>query len=98
MELAYSVNGVPIRLTDERWTHIVENHDEMAGRLTDVLEVVESPDWITQGHRGALVAWKGYGRSGFLCVHYRELSEEDGFIITAYLTRKSRKERKLWPK
>ncbi|MHC1610492.1 MAG: hypothetical protein ACXQTW_02655 [Candidatus Methanospirareceae archaeon] len=26
-----SKNGVPIRLTDERWLHITEEHSEMAG-------------------------------------------------------------------
>jgi hypothetical protein len=31
MEIALSTNGVPIRLSDERWAHIVENHDELAG-------------------------------------------------------------------
>jgi len=28
IEIAYSVNGVPIRLTYERWFHITENHDD----------------------------------------------------------------------
>jgi hypothetical protein len=28
MDVAQSLNGVPIRLTYERWYHIVENHDE----------------------------------------------------------------------
>ena len=31
MEIVKSVNNVPIRLTDERWIHIVENHDDLAG-------------------------------------------------------------------
>ncbi len=31
MEIAISVNGVPIRLTDERWSHIVNAHDDLAG-------------------------------------------------------------------
>ena len=31
MDVAYSVDGVPIRLTVERWFHIVENHDDLAG-------------------------------------------------------------------
>jgi hypothetical protein len=43
-----SVNGVPIRLTDERWSHVVENHDELAGRMEDVVETVGRPDWVTQ--------------------------------------------------
>ena len=25
MDIAYSVNGVPIRLTEERWEHVVRN-------------------------------------------------------------------------
>ena len=30
MDVAISVEGVPIRLTHERWFHIVENHDDLA--------------------------------------------------------------------
>ena len=29
MDFVESVNGVPIRLTLERWFHIVENHDDV---------------------------------------------------------------------
>jgi hypothetical protein len=53
-----SVNGVPIRLTEERWLHIVEARDELADRSADVLDVVRSPDWVSKGYRGSLVAWK----------------------------------------
>lgn len=34
MDVAISVDGVPIRLTAERWLHIVENHDDLAGHMT----------------------------------------------------------------
>lgn len=57
MHLCTSVRGVPIRLTAERWMHIVEARDELAGRLPDVLDAVERPDWVTKGYRDALVAW-----------------------------------------
>ncbi len=30
MDIAISKSGVPIRLTNERWYHIVENHDDLA--------------------------------------------------------------------
>jgi hypothetical protein len=60
MEIACSVNGVPIRLAAERWLHIVETHDEMAGREDDVLRTIESPEVITRGHRGAIVAWRWF--------------------------------------
>ena len=86
------------RLTDERWAHIVDNHDEMTDRSAEILEVLERPEWITRGSRGALVAWKGYGRLGYLCVHYKELADDDGFVITAYFARKAKKEHTVWPK
>jgi hypothetical protein len=98
MDVVRSVNGVPLRLTAERWAHIVEARDELAGRLPEVLGAVERPDWVTRGYRGSLVAWKGYGRRGYLAVIYKELSRGDGFIITAFFTRKADKRRKVWPK
>ena len=98
MDSVNSKNGVPIRLTEERWLHIVENHDELAGYYDDVLAVVENPEWITRGQRGSLIAWRSYGKLGFLCVHYREVSDDDGFVITAYLSREAKKEHKVWPK
>jgi hypothetical protein len=97
MDEAVSVNGVPIRLTYERWLHIVSARDELVGREDEVLAVVESPDWVTKGYRGSLVAWKGYGKNRFLAVIYKEISRDDGFIITALFTRKASKRRKVWP-
>jgi len=98
MELAISVNAVPIRLTAERWLHIVENHDEMAGREDDVLRCIEHPEWVTRGDRGSFIAWRSYGRLGYLAVIYKEVARDDGFVITAYLMRKPKKENKVWPK
>ncbi len=94
----HSVNGVLIRLTDERWQHIVEVRDDLVDRSDDVLEVVQSPDWVTKGYRGSLVAWKGFGRRGYLAVIYKELGADDGFIITAFFTKKPKKRGKVWPK
>lgn len=97
MDVVPSVNGVPIRLTAERWMHVVEARDELAGRAQEVLGVVESPDWVTRGYRGSLVAWKGYGRKGYLTVIYKEIGTTDGFIITAFFTKKPKKRNKVWP-
>ena len=85
MDIAYSVNGVPIRLTYERWYHIVENHDDMASHFQDVLETVENPQFVTRGNRGALKATRNLGRRRWLVVVYRELSRTDGFVITGYI-------------
>src|SRR5438105_11549418 len=98
MEEVRSINGVSIRLTDERWLHIVEARDDLVDRAADVLDVVQSPDWVTKGYRGSLVAWKGYGRRGYLAVIYKEIGRNDGFIITAFFTKKPKKREKVWPR
>jgi len=46
MDIAYSINDVPIRLTTERWFHIVENHDDMAGHYDHILDAIENPDML----------------------------------------------------
>jgi hypothetical protein len=46
MDTVFSINNIPIRLTAERWLHIVENHDDMAGYYEDVLETLENPELI----------------------------------------------------
>lgn len=52
MEVVNSKNNVPIRLTEERWFHIVENHDDLAGYYDEVLNTLEDPDCILRGYRG----------------------------------------------
>src|SRR5947209_8477316 len=97
MDVVQSVNGVPIRLTDERWNHIVNNRDDLAGYYDDCLKVVESPDVVLAGSGGSLKAVKAYGRNRYLVVVYRELSSDDGFIITAYFVRNIRRRKVRWP-
>ena len=100
MDAAISRNGVPIRLTEERWLHIVETHDEMAGRYDEVLSAIEEPDYIIHGYRDALVALKTIGKKKFIVVIYKEIRKKDGFVITAFLSSKIRIEKEvvLWEK
>ncbi len=51
-----SKGGVVIRLTDERWTHVTEEHSELAGLRLDVLETISEPDHIVAGAAGELLA------------------------------------------
>ena len=62
MDVAYSVNGVPIRLSYERWYHIVENHDDLASAFHEVLDTIEKPEIIVRGSRGTLKAARSIGR------------------------------------
>src|SRR5438874_12128027 len=96
---ATSKNNKIIRLTDERWAHITEEHAELAGIRYDVLDVITQPDKIVAGNDGELLAIKEITDGKFLVVIYRE-TELDGFIITAFLTRRKKsleRRRKLWP-
>ena len=58
MEFVYSKNGVQIRLTEERWVHIIEEHTEMAGYYYEVLEAITDPQSIYQGIKGEYIAIK----------------------------------------
>lgn len=90
--VTYSVNNIPVRLTDERWTHIVENHDDMAGYYFEVLETVTNPKWIFKGDQDEFWAFKLISQRKGILVIYREIAEQnDGFIITAFFTTKIRK-------
>jgi len=101
MNVVKSKNGVPIRLTEERWIHITEEHSEMAGYYFEVLETVEEPEAIYVGKMGECIAVREIDNGKYIVVVYRELSKGDGFVITAFLTRRRRqfeRRRKIWQK
>jgi len=98
MDVAHSVNKVPIRLTEERWAHIIENKPYMRAYYEEVLAAVEKPTWVARGYAGALVAILSLGSRKFLNVVYREINRQDGFIITAFISRNVRKGNLIWPK
>lgn len=96
MEISYSVNGVPVRLTYERWYHIIENHDDLASYFYEVLETIENPEFVIRGNKGTLKATRNIGKNKSLVVIYREVSKMDGFIITAYFLDKRPKGEVIW--
>jgi len=96
VEIAYSKNSVPIRLTHERWYHIIENHDDLASYFFEVLETVENPEFIIKGNKGTLKATKNIGKDKWLVVVYREITKIDGFVITAYFLDKKPRGEVIW--
>ena len=99
-EKVLSKNDVPIRLTDERWGHIVEEHCELAGLRLEVLDAVANPSRILAGSTGELFAVQEPYIGKHLVVVYREI-KNDGFIITAFITSKTKtlnRRNQLWPK
>ncbi|MDO8748101.1 MAG: hypothetical protein Q7J72_03170 [Candidatus Omnitrophota bacterium] len=98
MDIVYSQNNVPIRLTVERWFHIVENHDDLAGYYDEILRTIEAPDLIVKGYQNALIAAVKIKNNLYLSVIYKEVSKSDGFVITAYFTSAIKKEAMVWQK
>src|ERR1043166_5798735 len=96
--ISYSLNGVPIRLTDERWEHILDSHPELASYRETLLDAVENPDYILASRRGSLAAVVVLGRKAFLRVFYIEKSRHDGFILSARVEEKMDKARIVWRK
>jgi hypothetical protein len=100
MKIVKSKNGVPIRLTEERWLHITEEHSEMAGYYFDILETIMDPEAIYEGKYSVLIAVRKIEMDKHLVVVYKEINHDDGFIITAFLTKRIKqieRRMKLWP-
>lgn len=104
-----SRSGAIIRLTAERWTHVVEAHDYMAGLHEWVLEAVADPDAICEGWDDSLIALQHRAKTPItskdLVVVYCEVASlqgtehSDGFVITAFMTSKPERIRErgiLW--
>lgn len=96
LAVVQSNNGVPIRLTNERWEHIVDTRPYMRNYMDQALDTVEDPHFILRAPGGILVAVKSYGRKNWLHVIYRELSRKDGFIITAYIKDSYNRDAIIW--
>jgi hypothetical protein len=94
--IADSVNGVPIRLTDERWEHILYRRPEMASFTDTVLDAVGDPEYILRGYKGTQIAVVHLGERSYLNVVYRELSQTEGFIITARIEPQLHRSKIIW--
>ena len=60
MKVTTSINGVSIRLTDERWQHIISRHPELVDQQEKLLETTAKPTQIQAGDTGKLLALSFY--------------------------------------
>ena len=71
----------------------------MAGYYFEVLEAVEEPEAVYEGRAGECIAAREVEKGKYIVVVYRELGRVDGFVITAFLTRRRKqleRRRKIW--
>jgi hypothetical protein len=98
-ETVLSKNNVPIRLTDVRGVHIIEEHCELAGMRLEVLDTVANPSRVLAGGAKEILALREISPGKYLVVVYREF-KDDGFIITAFATSRTQsldRRKQLWP-
>lgn len=98
-ETVKSKSGVLIRLSEERWEHIVTEHSELSGMHDLVLEAIGNPERILSGGAGEHLAVLEIQRGKWLVVAYREV-EQDGFVITSFVTTRLGwigRRRQIWP-
>jgi hypothetical protein len=67
----------------------------------EILDTIENPDLVQAGDYGELLAVRLWPHTPlttkYLVVPYRETTTSDGFILTAYLTRRpSPRRRTIW--
>jgi hypothetical protein len=60
---------MPIRITDERWMHVVESHDYIAGNRELVVETVADPD-------AHVVVYRELENDGFLITAFMTSAPE----------------------
>ncbi len=102
MNIVFSKNRIPIRITDERWQHIISRHPEMIGERERLIETIGSPDLILEGDAQAMLAVRHYKQtkitSKYLIAVYKETMQQDGFVLTAYLEINTRNGEKSYGK
>lgn len=82
-----NINNKSIRLTSKQWKHIVYRHPEICNKINEIESTLKFPDYIKKEEN--------------IQKYYKYLKEEakymmiavkilngDGFVITAYTTRK----------
>lgn len=97
--IATSKNGIEIRLPDERWQHILTGHGELPEMQQAVLDTIADPERILAGGAGELLAVREIEEGKWLVVAYREM-DGDGFVITAFMTRRAQaldRRTQRWP-
>lgn len=83
-----SKNGIPIRLTEERWNHTILTHQEIdPNDFNKFMKVITNPEFILKGNKGELLAIQKVSRKKiWIVVPYKEVTKQDGFVLTCYFT------------
>jgi hypothetical protein len=101
MKILEDCFGRKVRLTDERLAHILE-HLEMRELASEVERVLRQPQLVrrSRSDEGVRLFYEFYAQTivggKWLCVVVK-YTENDAFVVTAYLTDKPKAGEDLWP-
>lgn len=90
----------PIRITNERLTHIME-HPEMTAMEDSIIETLQKPEQVLRSltDENASLYYRYYegtpAGGKYLCVVVKD-GLKDSFLLTAYLTDRIKKGKILW--
>jgi len=92
--------GFRVRVSHSYWQLIITvKHPVMTGREADVKETLEKPDEIrlSRSDPAVYLFYRSERKRRWVCVVTRRLNEE-GFLITTYLTDAIKEGVRIWPK
>jgi hypothetical protein len=98
-KLLDTVHGVKIRLPAERWQHVASRHPELTALEDDIALALAEPEMVVEGPGGEYLALRKLDSAKWLVVVYR-LTGRNGFVITAFVTRRRQyfeRWRQVWP-
>jgi hypothetical protein len=101
MKMLQDCFGHEVRLTDERLAHILE-HPEMEDMSAEIERVLRQPQLVRRSRSddAVLLSYEFYSQTivggKWLCVVVK-YSDDDAFVVTAYLTNKPKAGEELWP-
>ena len=99
-EIITDYQGRPIRLTEERWAHILD-HPEMINQRERLIETLTQPDLViaTVKDDKVHVYHRLYETTPvthkFMVVAVK-MEMDDAFVLTAYFTSRVKKGRTVW--
>ena len=101
-EIKFVVNGQldkSIRTTKDYWDKIVENkHPTIKGKESEVKKAIKAPEQIrkSKSDPNVYLYYRALGKH-VLCVVAKHLNDE-GFIVTSYITDIIKEGEKIWEK
>ena len=87
-----------IRLTMERWNHIISAHPELADKQNVIESTLHRPEQEYRGPKGEIAAFKNLQNELNIVVYYRPVNNRDAFVLTAHIitSRRARRKFKKW--